>query len=203
MEPEEVRQHWATRTGKFSPQDYANRGPNAVSRTLADVVDHYVGQDAAILELGCGSGRHLEYLRRHGFRNLAGIDINDEAFEVMARQYPNLANEGSFRTGALETIIPSIEAGSYDVVYSVETLQHIPPAATDLFDELPRITRDLLITAENEGNGPDRGQTDHTYVQEEFPLYYRDWKAIFSERGMAQLLCEPTDRDTVRVFRNL
>lgn len=203
MDPDEIREHWATRTGQFSPEDYAIRGPNEVTHTLADILDHYVTRDAAILEIGCGSGRHLEYLREQGFRNLSGIDINESAFEVMASEYPRLHDIGEFDVGAIESVLPTIETDAYDVIYSVETLQHIPPADTDCFKHLPRISRDLVITAENEGNGPTRGQTDCTYVRDEFPLYYRDWKAIFSELGMAQLLCEPTDRDTIRVFRSL
>ena len=203
MESDEVRQHWATREGKYSPEYYADIGPNEVSRTLADILDHYVDQNAAILEIGCGSGRHLEHLRRQGFRNLAGIDINEEAFDVMAQYYPNLFDSGEFESGAVEQLLPTIEDDAFDVVYSVETLQHIPPEETDCFEELPRITRDLLITAENEGNGPNRGRTDYTFVQDEFPLFYRDWKNIFSDLGMAQLLREPTNRDTIRVFRTL
>jgi hypothetical protein len=38
-------------------------------------------------------------------------------------------------------------------------------------------------------------------VDDEFPLFHRDWKAVFTGLGLAQLLVEPTDRDTVRVFR--
>jgi hypothetical protein len=58
---------------------------------------------------------------------------------------------------------------------------------------------DLLTTAENEGNGPDRGRTDAavSYVDGEFPLYHRDWKRVFGDRGLAQLIREPT----FRVFR--
>jgi 2-polyprenyl-3-methyl-5-hydroxy-6-metoxy-1,4-benzoquinol methylase len=34
--------------------------------------------DSPILELGCGRGYMLEYLRNHNFSNLKGIDISDE-----------------------------------------------------------------------------------------------------------------------------
>jgi hypothetical protein len=40
-------------------------------------------------------------------------------------------------------------------------------------------------------------------VEGEFPLYHRNWKDVFTDRGLAQLLREPTDRDTVRAFRVL
>jgi len=203
MDPEDVRQDWADRSGKYSPSYYAEIGPNEVSDTLADILTHYATDDAAILEVGCGSGRHLEHLRRSGFTNLSGIDINAEAFEVMTEHYPTLAERGTFLDGALEDLLPEFGDGAFDVVYTVETLQHVHPEDEWVFDEFARISTDLLITAENEGNSPERGrgETDVSYVEDDFPLYHRDWKSVFSDRGFAQLLREPTARDTIRVFR--
>jgi SAM-dependent methyltransferase len=203
MDPENNRRSWAERSGEFSPEYYAQIGPNEVSETLREVFDHYVSEDAAVLELGCSSGRHLEQLRRNGYENLTGIDLNDESFEVMADHFPKLAERGTFHTGAIEDIVPEMADGAFDVVYSVETLQHVHPDDEWVFEELVRITDDLLITAENEGNSPKRGRGDSTvsYVNDDFPLYHRDWKAVFSELGLAQLLREGGKRDTVRVFR--
>ena len=205
MNPDEVRQDWAERSGKFSPAYYARIGPNEVSETLADVLGHYVDDDAAILEVGCGSGRHLAHLQGHGFENLTGIDINDEAFDVMADHYPRLAEAGTFHTGALEELLPEFSDGAFDVVYSVETLQHVHPEDEWVFEEFSRITTDLLVTAENEGNRPDLGREEASvsYVEDEFPLYHRNWKRIFTDLGFAQLIREPTPRDTIRVFRLL
>lgn len=39
-------------------------------------------KDSAILELGCGRGYMLEYLRNHGFINLKGIDISEEQVKI-------------------------------------------------------------------------------------------------------------------------
>ncbi len=205
MDPEDVRQDWADRSEKYSPTYYAEIGPNEVSETLADVLSHYCTDDAKILEVGCGCGRHLEHLRRNGFENLAGVDINEDAFDVMADHYPRLAETGTFHTGALEDLLPEFEDGTFDAIYTVETLQHVHPEDVWVFDEFQRLTTDLLVTAENEGNSPNRGrgETDVSYVDDEFPLYHRDWKAVFSDRGFAQLIREPTERDTIRVFRVL
>ncbi|PSP84437.1 class I SAM-dependent methyltransferase [Halobacteriales archaeon QS_6_64_34] len=205
MDPDDVRRDWAERSGKYSPAYYADIGPNEVSETLRDVLGHYVTEDAAILEVGCGSGRHLGQLRRAGYENLTGIDINADAFDVLREQYPALAGTGEFHAGAIEDLVGEFDDDAFDVVYTVETLQHIHPDDTWVFEELVRITSDLLITAENEGNSPQRGrdETAVSYVDDEFPLYHRNWKAVFSELGLAQLIREPTDRDTIRVFRKL
>jgi len=203
MGRDDDRGGWADRSGAYSPAYYAEIGPNEVSETLATVLDYYAGEDAAILEVGCSSGRHLAYLRDDGFENLAGVDVNDESFDVMAEQYPELAETGTFRTGAIEDVVPEFSDDAFDVVYSVETLQHVPPGNAWVFEELVRVAGDLLVTAENEGNGPRRGREGDavSYVDDDVPLYYRDWKRVFSELGSAQLLCEPGARDTVRVFR--
>lgn len=203
MEPEETRRSWADRSGEFSPTYYAEIGPNEVSETLADVFSYYAEEGAAVLEVGCSSGRHLAHLRDSGFGNLTGVDINEESFEVMAEYFPALAEAGTFHTGALEDIVPGFGDGEFDVVYSVETLQHIHPDDEWVFGELVRVTDDLLVTAENEGNSPQRGRpgNDVSCVQDDFPLYYRDWETVFSELGLAQVVCEPGKRDTVRGFR--
>ena len=205
MHPDDVRQDWAERSGRFSPGYYAQIGPNEVSETLASVLSHYVDDSAAILEVGCGSGRHLAHLRDHGFENLTGIDINDESFDVMAEHYPRLAETGTFHTGAVEDLVSEFDDDAFDVVYSVETLQHIHPEDEWVFEELVRITGDLLVTAENEGNSPERGREDTavSYVDDDFPLYHRNWKQVFSGSEVAQLIREPTSRDTIRVFRVL
>ncbi len=205
MNPDDVRQDWAERTGRFSPEYYARLGHNEVSETIARVLGHYVKEDARVLEVGCGSGRHLDYLLDSGFKNLTGIDINDESFAVMDEHYPKLAETGTFHTGAIEDILPEYDDDEFDVVYSVEILQHIHPEDEWVFEELTRVTGDLLITAENEGNSPNRGRGNSSvsYVNEEFPLYHRNWKQVFTDLGLAQLLSEPTSRDTIRVFRVL
>jgi SAM-dependent methyltransferase len=205
-DPETNRQGWAERETKYSPAYYADIGPNEMSETLAAVFDHYATEGARVLEVGCSSGRHLEHLRRAGYRNLTGLDVNESSFEVMAERYPTLAETGTFHVGAMEDLLTEFEDDAFDVVYSVETLQHVHPEETWVFEELVRVTSDLLVTAENEGNSPRRGRGEEqiSVVDDgdgEFPLFHRNWKEVFSGLGLAQLLVEPTDRDTVRVFR--
>lgn len=43
-------------------------------------------KDSAILELGCGRGYMLEYLRNHGFNNMKGIDISDEQVKIAQKK---------------------------------------------------------------------------------------------------------------------
>ncbi|WP_276302671.1 class I SAM-dependent methyltransferase [Halorussus lipolyticus] len=205
MQPEDNHEYWANRSDEFSPGYYAEIGQNEVTETLSAVFDHYVNTDAEILEVGCSSGRHLAHLLDRGYKNLTGIDINDDSFDVMEDHYPRLAETGTFHTGAIEDLVPEFADGEFDVIYSVETLQHVHPDNKWVFEELARVSADLLITAENEGNSPQRGREgcEVSIVHDDFPLYHRNWKDEFADLNAAQLLCEPGKRDTVRVFRVL
>ncbi len=51
------------------------------------------------------------------------------------------------------------------------------------FEELARIVDDLLITVENEGGDP--GEVN--YVDDNVPLYYRDWNAVFTDCGLTEV----------------
>ncbi|MEF8878478.1 MAG: class I SAM-dependent methyltransferase [Haloarculaceae archaeon] len=224
MDPDETRRQWAERSGEFSPAYYAYYGSNEASELVLAALDRYLDREARVLELGCSSGRHLAHLHEHGFEDLAGIELNEDALDVMASTYPDLAAEGTFYFAAMEDVVGDFEDGSFDAVFSVQTLQHVHPEAAWVFEEIARVTDDLLVTVENEGarGGGDRtqGRTDGAsrgsgagdapdsagpavnYVNDEFPLYYRDWGRVFTGLGLVEVETGTDGRDTVRVFRS-
>ena len=204
MNPEDVREEWAERTGEFSPTYYAHKGPNEASEQVRDLLGHFLDGGARVLEIGCSSGRHLAHLHDGGFENLHGIEINAEAIETLREEYPGLAADAEFHVGDAAELLPAFEDGAFEAVYTVETLQHIhPDDADEVFDEVARVAGDLLITVENESaRGAGGDDADVSYVNDEFPLYHRDWKEIFQQRGFAQLLSESSKRrDRLRAFR--
>ena len=202
MNADDVRRQWAERSGEFSPEYYAYYGPNETSDLLRRTLDRFVDRRAPVLELGCSSGRHLAHLHDHGFENLAGIEVNHEAFDVMREAYPALADAGTFYRDAIEDVVHDIPDDRFGAVYSVETLQHLHPDAEWVFGELARLAADLLVTVENEGD-VQAGATapEMSYVNDEVPLYFRDWNAVFTDLGFVEADAEPNGRDTVRVFR--
>ncbi|WP_227375560.1 class I SAM-dependent methyltransferase [Haladaptatus halobius] len=202
MDTNEVLRRWADRSGEFSPDYYAYYGPNEASESIRARLDSLVGSNATVLELGCSSGRHLSHLHDHGYENLHGIEINDEALDVMEDAYPDLFARGTFYIDAIENTITDFDDGRFDVVYSVETLQHLHPDNDWVFEEVSRITDDLLVTVENEGED-DRQSAEPTvnYVNDDFPLYYRNWNRVFAERGFVEVDSEPVERNTLRAFR--
>lgn len=221
MDANNVRQQWADRSGEYSPEYYAHYGPNETSELIRSALERYLDRDASILELGCSSGRHLAHLHDDGFRSLAGIDINEDAFDVMTEAYPDLAAAGTFHVDAIEDAVANFDDDQFDAVYSAETLQHIHPDDEWVFAELSRITGDVLVTAEIEGpvadgelsadgewgaarepgTDDDPAEPDVNYVHGEVPLYYRDWEQVFAGLGFEQVGAAQSKRDTVRAFR--
>ena len=205
MDSDEVRERWADRSGEFSPAYYAYYGPDETSARVLDLFDEHVGRDASVLELGCSAGRHLAHLHENGYDDLTGIDINPDAFDVLAETYPDLDDAGTFHAGAIEAFVTDLPDDAFDAVYSVETLQHVHPDDEWVFAELARVTGDLLVTVEVEGDGDDRAGTGGdpavNYVDDGVPLFYRDWSAVFTDRGATEVESRSLDRDTLRAFR--
>jgi SAM-dependent methyltransferase len=207
---DDVRDEWADRSGEYSPEYYAYRGPDETSESVRAVLTEHLPADAAVMELGCGSGRHLAHLHDAGFSNLSGLDVNGESFDVLAEEYPELNEAGEFTCDTIESAVPAFDDDRFDAVYSVETLQHVHPDEAWVFAEIARVAGDLVVTVENEGDdSPVENERDDSpaddpevnYVREDIPLYYRDWAAVFGDLGCEQLRTESRSRDTLRVFR--
>jgi 2-polyprenyl-3-methyl-5-hydroxy-6-metoxy-1,4-benzoquinol methylase len=196
VDDNDIRQEWAERSGEYSPEYYAHYGPDETSDRVVAAVERHVGTDARVLEVGCSAGRHLAALHEAGFESLTGVDVNADALDVLAETYPALARTGTFHAGAVEEFVTGVDDDAFDVVFSVETLQHIPPDNEWVFDELSRVTSDLLVVVENEGREPGTVE----YVDEDVPLFYRDWQSVFTDRGLLERESTTGKRDTLRVF---
>jgi len=197
VDSHEVRRAWADRSGEYSPRYYAHYGPNATSELVRSTLERRVGCDAGVLEVGCSAGRHLAALADAGFTDLTGVDVNGDALDVLAETYPDLAETGSFHESPVEEYVTGVPDGAFDAVFSVETLQHVHPDSEWVFDELVRVTSDTLVTVENESG--EAGTVN--YVDEDVPLYYRDWIRVFTDRGLVEVEATELNRDTARVFR--
>lgn len=195
MDSQSVRRAWAERSGEYSPDYYAYYGPDETSERLGDAIDAACGRDAAVLELGCSAGRHLAHLHERGFDSLAGIEINRDAVKVMAQTYPALYQSSTIHDAAFQEVLPAFEDDAFDVAFSVETLQHVHPDDEWVFAELARVAG-VVVTVENE----DASDGDVTYVNDDLPLYHRDWHAIFSDLGLVEVETQDLGRDTLRVF---
>ena len=197
MDSDDVRAAWEDRSGEYSPTYYAHYGPDETSELVRSKIATHCGEDARVLEVGCGVGRHLAVFADAGFTELSGVDVNADALAVLRETYPDLAAVGEFHAATIEAYLEGVETDAFDAVFSVETLQHIHPDETWVFEELARVTSDLLVTVENESG--DHGTVNHVDVG--LPLYYRDWRRVFTDLGFEEIESVERKRDTVRVFR--
>lgn len=78
--------------------------------------------DASILDIGCGVGQFLFYLKNKGFLNLVGIDISASQVELAQLTQPNLI----FHHISNSTVWLSEHANKFDIIVMNDVLEHIP-----------------------------------------------------------------------------
>ncbi|MFC7167539.1 class I SAM-dependent methyltransferase [Halospeciosus flavus] len=202
MDSTDARRQWANRSGEYSPRYYAYYGPNEASEWIREDLDGAVGHDASVLELGCSSGRHLAHLHDHGYTDLAGVEVNAEAVDVMADVYPDTAAAADVTVAPIEEVVTDFADDEFDAVFAVEVLQHLDPEAEWVFDEIARVAGERLLTVEIEGDDErEPGEYDVNYVDEGLPLFYRNWEHVFTTRGWEQVAVHEEGNDTLRAFR--
>jgi len=90
-----------------------------------------VPRHAGLVEVGCGNGVQIRLLRRMGFSDVVGFDLN----------HPAVAESGGGLFVANAQHIP-LRSKSRDMAYTSGTLMHIPPPDRAQFcAELVRISR--------------------------------------------------------------
>lgn len=77
------RQHW-----EEYPTEHFVEMDEASKVLLAEIEARAPDRNAAILDLGCNTGRHLNALHQRGYRNLRGVDWSAAAQRDMASRYP-------------------------------------------------------------------------------------------------------------------
>lgn len=93
-------------------------------------------KDLEILDIGCGLGQTLGYLKKRGFNNLFGIDINDESIEICKKNGLAVEKIDDTRDFALNT------PKKFDRIIMSHVLEHI--RKEDMIDTLVHIKKYLL-----------------------------------------------------------
>ncbi|MBV6419481.1 MAG: hypothetical protein DAHOPDDO_00702 [Ignavibacteriaceae bacterium] len=75
---------YKTYLADFNPK-YINSIWKSYTHLFLPLISSF-SKDVAILELGCGRGYMLEYLRNHNYINLKGIDISKEQIEISQKK---------------------------------------------------------------------------------------------------------------------
>ncbi len=168
---DELHKYWRSpNDGVNHPEDYAI--PQERSIFLISIMKRYAERNWRILELGCGIGRNLNHLLKAGFSNLDAIELSENALEYMIINFPLLYGIPIYH-GAIENHIRDIPRNTYDIVFTMAVLEHIHPDSEWIFSEIIRITKQFILTIEDE----------HTNSNRHFP---RNYKRIFTKLGARQ-----------------
>jgi 2-polyprenyl-3-methyl-5-hydroxy-6-metoxy-1,4-benzoquinol methylase len=74
-----------------------------------------------ILDVGCGAGRLLYFLRRKGYLNLTGVDISCQQIETAKKMMPNVNIEKNDAIAYMSNTPPE----SFDLILGIDIIEHI------------------------------------------------------------------------------
>jgi 2-polyprenyl-3-methyl-5-hydroxy-6-metoxy-1,4-benzoquinol methylase len=83
----------------------------------------------AILDVGCGNGRLLQFFLKQGHNNLTGVDISPEQVEFAKKIHPNV-----ILGDALEFL--RHHSGEFDLVVGIDIIEHLNKSEVIEFLEL-------------------------------------------------------------------
>lgn len=108
-----TREHW-----EKHPTASAFEGIDPASQVEMDEIMALVPErDAAILDMGCNVGRHLDFLYRQGYRNLRGVDWSSAAIRDMAARYPDMHAHSKLVNASFEDFLRA-NPEPVDLVYT-------------------------------------------------------------------------------------
>ena len=105
---------------------------------------------------------------------MEGIEISEAAVQLLRQSFPEMARSTKIHNAPVEEIIKAFEDDEFDIVFTMAVLEHIHRDSEWIFAEMIRITKNYLITIEDEKGISWR----------HFPRSYRK---VFEPLGMIQI----------------
>ena len=173
---DDIHDYWRNPDPEHEPLTYIGKDTARRSQFLVDIVKRRVPLDAHILEIGCNIGRNLHYLERAGYENIFGIEISPRAVKAMYDTFTEAEN-WTVMIGSAERILPKISNQSFDMVFTMATLEHIHPESEWLFRYIRNVTRRYILTIEDE-------VTKTELTSRHFP---RDYRKVFEGQRTRQI----------------
>ena len=174
---DDLHHYWRNADDEYNaPEGYTGKEDESVGRRsdfLVELISRHLEPSARILELGCNVGRNLHYLHSAGFTQIAGVEINQAALDLLHATYPDTAGRAALHAGTIEENLPQFSDQEFDLVFTMAVLEHVHKDSEFIFAEMARVGR-MVITIEDERFLSER----------HFP---RNYGPIFESLGLAQL----------------
>ena len=131
-----------------------------------------LGKNLKILELGCNIGINLEILKKLGFKNLYGLEINEKAIEIAKIKHPDT----KFFHGSIEEF--DFDNQKFDLVYTAGVLIHINPnSLEEIIKKMISLTTKYVFGLEYSSDDLKkiqyRGNENYCWKQD-FPSLFRN-----------------------------
>ncbi len=171
-----------------APEAVAGLGGRAAS--LRRIIRNHFPPDrnASILDLGCGHGAFIWFIRQAGFENVTGVDGAAEQVEAARR----LGIEGVVQGDLMEAVRGEPDA-SRDVVISYDVIEHLRKGELlDLTDEVFRILKPSgrwIIHAPN-GESPFVGRIRYGDFTHEQAFTRESITQLLKTSGFTSVICE-------------
>jgi len=141
----------------------------AAARPDFAAIAAWIPEGASVLDLGCGDGNLLRYLKDARKTRGYGVEINDNNIEACIRNGVNVIQND------LESGLLGFENGSFDYVILSQTLQatrHTEP----LMQEMLRVGREGIVSFPNFGYWKNRINVlgGHMPVSKDLPYQWYD-----------------------------
>lgn len=134
-----------------------------------------LGKEAKILEIGCGDGKLLAVLRKHGYEETIGIDVSGEQIQLAKAKGLNVRQADAFE------FLSQFES-AFEAIIAIDTIEHF--TKSEVLKLLSGIKRSLkndgiLLLQTPNGEGLFAGQ-----------IIYGDLThlCIFTEKSLRQAL---------------
>jgi SAM-dependent methyltransferase len=110
-------------------KDYAT-----ISSRLRDLINQFNPGASSLLDVGCGTGRHIEYLQAH--YQVAGLDISHEMLNVARNRCPDVPFfQGDMTDFDLERSFDVVTC-LFSAIGSVKTVENLDRAVLRMTDHL-------------------------------------------------------------------
>jgi|WetSurMetagenome_2_1015567.scaffolds.fasta_scaffold00428_20 ubiquinone/menaquinone biosynthesis C-methylase UbiE len=150
-----------------------------------------VAKGKRVLDIACGSGYGARILAQAGAEKVIAIDRDSAAIEAAIKNYGQ--DNIEFKTGEVENIKEA--DGSFDLIISFETIEHLPDAEKYL-QELARVLKKegtaLISTPNREVFGQKNPYHLKEFTKQEFQeilqKYFKNIFILDQANGLASLI---------------